>query len=72
MRAAASKRGIDITSLSRALTAEDVDQFDLLVCMDGANKSAVMEAADHWGKTSVAASKIRLMTEYCTINKGAR
>lgn len=72
MRAAASKRGIDITSLSRALTAEDVDKFDLLVCMDGANKSAVMEAADYWGKTSVAASKIRLMTEYCTINKGAR
>lgn len=72
MRAAASKRGIDITSLSRALTPEDVDKFDLLVCMDGANKSAVMEAADHWGKTAVAASKIRLMTEYCTINKGAR
>jgi hypothetical protein len=40
--------------------------------MDGANKSAVMEAADYWGKTAVAASKIRLMTEYCTINKGAR
>ena len=72
MRAAASKRGIDITSLSRALTPEDVDKFDLLVCMDGANKSAVMEAADYWGKTAVAASKIRLMTEYCTINKGAR
>jgi protein-tyrosine phosphatase len=32
---------------------------------DGSNKSAVMEAADHWGKTQAAAGKIRLMTEYC-------
>jgi len=33
MRAAASKRGIDITSRSRPLNAEDIDEFDLLVCM---------------------------------------
>lgn len=72
MRAAASKRGIDITSRSRPLKAEDIESFDFLICMDGANKSAVMEAADYWGKTQTAAKKIRLMTEYCTINKGAR
>lgn len=33
---------------------------------DGSNKSAVMEAADHWGLTQQAASKIKLMCDYCT------
>lgn len=101
MRAAASKRGITITSRSRPLNPDDIEEFDLLICMvrirseevrgacveeiqrdstltyyrdahalsqtkDGSNKSAVMEAADHWGLTQQAASKIKLMCDYCT------
>lgn len=33
MRAAASNRGITITSRSRPLTPNDIDEFDLLICM---------------------------------------
>lgn len=32
----------------------------------------MLEAADHWGKYQQAAGKVRLMTEYCTKNKGAK
>ncbi len=72
MTRAAAKRGINLTSRSRPLVPSDIDDFDLLVVMDGANKSAVMEAADYWGKTQEAAQKLRLMTEYCTVHKGAK
>lgn len=33
MRAAASKRGITITSRSRPLNPDDIEEFDLLICM---------------------------------------
>ncbi|CAM9959051.1 unnamed protein product [Phaeothamnion confervicola] len=70
MTAAAAKRGVTLTSISRPLTPQDLDEFDLIVGMDGANKAAIAEAAAHWGKSEQAAAKTRLMTAYCTKLQG--
>uniref|UniRef100_M4BMI6 Phosphotyrosine protein phosphatase I domain-containing protein n=1 Tax=Hyaloperonospora arabidopsidis (strain Emoy2) TaxID=559515 RepID=M4BMI6_HYAAE len=65
----AQKRGYSMTSRSRPLVKEDIDEVDHIICMDKHNKTAVLEAADAWGGAScrrVAASKISMMTSYCT------
>jgi hypothetical protein len=49
--------------------ASDLEGFDLIVGMDGANKAAVLEAAHFWGKREVAEAKLRNMTDYCTKHK---
>jgi protein-tyrosine phosphatase len=36
-RAAAARRGLEITHLARQFTAADLDRFDLLIAMDGEN-----------------------------------
>ena len=37
MRAAAQRRGIDITSISRQITPADLEQFDYILTMDNSN-----------------------------------
>ena len=48
MRSAASRRGIAVTSRSRPLTPRDLEQFDVVVAMDSANRAAISRAKEHW------------------------
>lgn len=48
MIAAATKRGVNLTSRSRPLTAEDMQNFDYILGMDFENIAAIQVAADHW------------------------
>jgi protein-tyrosine phosphatase len=45
----ARKRGYKLTSRARTLTAADIEEFDYLICMEDMNRTAVLEAAEHWG-----------------------
>ncbi|CAM9248841.1 unnamed protein product [Ectocarpus sp. 6 AP-2014] len=65
MTAAAAKRGVMLSGASRPLTPGDFDKFDLVVGMDAANTKAMSTAAEHWGKSQEATSKLRTMTSYC-------
>ena len=44
-RAAAARRGYDLTSRARKLTAADFDRFDLIVAMDRDNYDAIQRLA---------------------------
>lgn len=48
MRAAATKRGINITSTSRPLKPADLTRFDYVIGMDYENAAAIQVAADYW------------------------
>lgn len=50
---------------------QDLDTYDYIVGMDGANKAAVLEAAHYWGKKDVAEAKLRNMTSFCTKHQSA-
>ncbi|CAI5725930.1 unnamed protein product [Hyaloperonospora brassicae] len=70
---AAHKRSYAMTSRSRPLTRRDIDDADYIVCMDERNEAAVLEAAEAWGGAPcrrLAASKLSLMTRYCTAFEG--
>ncbi|RHX97319.1 hypothetical protein DYB37_005259 [Aphanomyces astaci] len=49
MKKEAKKRGYHLTSRSRPLVPDDLRTFDHIICMDGNNVRAVMEAAKFWG-----------------------
>jgi len=49
MAAAATARGVALTSRSRPLTAADFAAFDWIVVMDGSNEREVARAAAAWG-----------------------
>jgi protein-tyrosine phosphatase len=60
MRAAAKRRGIDITSRSRPITAADLTYFDKIVVMDDSNlNNVLMLATDNQQR-----SKIVKMTDF--------
>ena len=48
MTAAASQRGVKLTSRSRPLRPDDLSGFQTIVCMDAANVRAVRVAVDYW------------------------
>ena len=48
MAAAAAKRGVELTSLSRPLRPDDLVRFDHILAMDFENKAAIELATDHW------------------------
>lgn len=71
MRSAAARRGIAVTSRSRPLTPRDLEQFDVVVAMDSANRSAISRAKEHWiseGKLKTPDEELRarvvMMTDY--------
>jgi len=47
MRAAAARRGLDLTSRARQLDAADLEHFDHILTMDAANLAAVQRLAQH-------------------------
>ncbi|XP_077235851.1 protein-tyrosine phosphatase [Tasmannia lanceolata] len=73
MRAAAKRRGIEITSISRPIRPSDFIDFDLIVAMDMQNRADILEAYDRWKtKESLPADaykKVRLMCSYCKKHK---
>jgi protein-tyrosine phosphatase len=72
MTRVAATRGVKLTSLSRPLTPNDLEEFDLVLGMDAANLAAIRRAGQHWQKegklTAEAQSnwekKVGLMTSY--------
>ena len=62
MRAHASRRGYNITHLSRPVRTSDFEEFDLILGMDDSNISRLHELAP----SLEAEEKIHRMTEYCT------
>lgn len=58
MIAAAKNRGVDLTSISRKLQFEDLDQFDLVIAMDREN------LADIQRLNSEPTATVKLLSEY--------
>ncbi|KAG0476960.1 hypothetical protein HPP92_013369 [Vanilla planifolia] len=69
MRAAAKKRGILVTSISRPVRPLDFVDFDLIIAMDLQNKDDLLNAFERWSHTEAlpedAYKKIKLMCSYC-------
>jgi protein-tyrosine phosphatase len=61
MRAHASRRGYNLTHLSRPVTAADFDKFDLIIGMDNQNIRGLKSLA----RTPEQEAKIHRMTDYC-------
>ena len=68
MRAAASERGIAITSVSRPLKEEDFERFQYIVGMDESNLGAITLAATEWQvpPPEEGGYKVVSMADYCT------
>ncbi|GLD94215.1 hypothetical protein PINS_up002826 [Pythium insidiosum] len=65
----AKARGYSLTSRARTLTPRDIEEFDYIICMEGKNTAAVLEAAEAWGGATLreqAKQKTSMMTSYCT------
>ena len=60
MRQHATRRGYDVTSISRPVKIDDFDKFDLVIGMDDSNIDDLNDRA----LTAEHKSKIRQMTEY--------
>ncbi|XP_059659363.1 uncharacterized protein LOC132306133 isoform X2 [Cornus florida] len=69
MRAAAKRRGIMITSISRQIQPSDFIDFDLILAMDKTNKDDILGALERWKFRETlpadAHKKVRLMCSYC-------
>ncbi|XP_016506218.2 uncharacterized protein LOC107824006 [Nicotiana tabacum] len=69
MRAAAKRRGIAITSISRPIRPSDFKDFDLILAMDKQNKADILGALERWIHRETlpadAPEKVRLMCSYC-------
>ncbi|MFZ9230123.1 MAG: low molecular weight protein-tyrosine-phosphatase [Prochlorococcaceae cyanobacterium] len=70
MRAAAARRGIELTSRARQLELGDLHSFDHIVTMDADNLAAVRALAVEAGNPS-ARAQISPMTDYCRIHSSA-
>ncbi|XP_044506406.1 putative low molecular weight protein-tyrosine-phosphatase slr0328 [Mangifera indica] len=69
MRAAAKRRGIEITSISRPIKPSDFKDFDLILAMDQQNRENILSAFNRWKFKEPlpedAHKKVRLMCSYC-------
>lgn len=63
MRAAASQRGLQLTSISRPLVKEDFDEFHRIIAMDENNIEAIEEARKYWEVPSTNA-RVELLTNF--------
>jgi protein-tyrosine phosphatase len=70
MRAAAARRGIDLTSRARQIDLGDLHSFDHILTMDGDNLAAVQALAREAGNPTGQA-QIAAMTKYCRRHTGA-
>ena len=58
MRAAALRRGYDLTSRSRPITVDDAERFDLILAMDRSNHADILDHLD--GRPA----NVRLFSEF--------
>ncbi|KAK4780155.1 hypothetical protein SAY87_016261 [Trapa incisa] len=69
MRAAAKRRGIQITSISRPIQPSDFQNFDLILAMDKQNREDILGALERWKFRETlprdAHKKVQLMCSYC-------
>lgn len=69
MIAAAKRRGIEVTSMSRPIRPSDFKEFDLILAMDLQNREDILSAYERWSfKESLPADaqkKVKLMCSYC-------
>lgn len=69
MRAAATRRGVQITSISRPIRPSDFRDFDLILAMDKSNRADILEALERWKQRDNLPSdtdkKVKLMCSYC-------
>jgi len=66
MRAAASRRGLEITSIARQVSADDFERFDHILAMDRENLQELSERAP-----SRHRSKVRLFRDFDPEDPGA-
>lgn len=70
MKAAAIKRGVQITSISRPIQSSDFEKFDVILAMDKKNKEDILKAHKQWNTKQAlppdSDKKVKLMCEYCT------
>mmetsp|Transcript_2517 Transcript_2517/g.5104 ORF Transcript_2517/g.5104 Transcript_2517/m.5104 type:complete len:238 (+) Transcript_2517:68-781(+) len=59
MRQAASARGIRLTSRSRPLKPDDLEEFDMIVCMDEENVRSVSTAVSYWKEKGMVGAEYR-------------
>lgn len=69
MTTVASARGVKLTSRSRPLKPEDLEEFDMIIGMDPSNRAAILTAVNYWHSKGYLAKdsydeKIRLMCEF--------
>ncbi|XP_024528228.1 uncharacterized protein LOC9631047 [Selaginella moellendorffii] len=73
MKAAAIKRGVLLTSISRPIKPSDFDEFDLILAMDKKNKADILKAYTIWNKNQPydvdSRDKVKLMCSYCQKNE---
>lgn len=62
MRAAASRRGIELVSRARKFVREDFDRYDLIVPMDDENLEALRELA----RSEADLARLRPFCTFCT------
>ncbi len=60
-RAAAKRRGIELRSIARQVTREDLDSFDLVLAADTSNQRDLLHLA---GQNPARRAKIRLLREF--------
>jgi protein-tyrosine phosphatase len=60
-RSAAAARGIDLSSIARQITAQDLDEFDLVLVADAGNHRDVLRLA---GDDAGRRAKIHLLREF--------
>ena len=68
-RAAAARRGIDLHSIARQVTREDLDSFDLILAADADNQQDLLALA---GEDPARRAKIRRLREFdqASVNTG--
>jgi protein-tyrosine phosphatase len=68
-RAAAARRGIDLHSIARQVTREDLDSFDLILAADADNQRDLVALA---GEDPARRAKIRRLREFdqASVNTG--
>ena len=63
MRAAATKRGLNLESRSRPLNKEDFDKFEYIVGMDSSNLESIETARKYW-QVDDPKAKVVLMSQF--------
>ncbi|XP_078447461.1 uncharacterized protein LOC144716237 [Wolffia australiana] len=73
MKMASTKRGIELTSISRPIRPSDFREFDLIVAMDMQNRDDILAKYERWSFKETfpanAHKKVKLMCSYCTRHK---